>query len=1065
MASLHSSWILDPPTGYLFIWGETWRARGAIASASNSHGAPPHPFALTPAELLDLLERLFPQFDNATSPDWRSPVFALPSRRPRGRRHSPRPDPVPVLSGSSAEMADAAGLELQWWQVGGFVLEPLTAIELLRHVPLNSLRASSSLGDSLRYGAQIYRWSLDLIARCKLLPGLHASNGSSRSVWQPLLDSASDRARLSQFSQRMPSLWRAIAPVPQAVKAPAPQATFAEPQTVLLNCLSSLGDAQMRAWLAPPANVHKGLLIYPWLQALSQAEPDRDLDLGPERDRLQAALQTWQYPVQDYCVTPETRELSAQSFRTSFVLEPPSSGEIKWGKLDWKLNYYLRSALDSSCQIDAATIWKQPVEQFEYQGQIVEQPQETLLKGLGLAARLYPPIAASLEQSQPTQCLLDPIQVYEFIRAGVWQLQDSGFEVLLPPGLDGQAGEQRLGVKISAQVRGTAGDRLGLHSLLDYKLNIAVGDQTLSREDFERLLAQKSPLVEVNGQWIALQPADVRAAQAILSSTDTADMTLTVEDALRLNTGDTKVLAKLPVVDFDAAGLLKELLTNLHNNQALEPINTPEGFHGELRPYQARGVGWLAFLERWSLGACLADDMGLGKTPQLLAFLLHLRQEQRLRKPVLVVCPTSVLGNWEREARRFAPDLHLLLYHGDKRPKGRDFLKAVAGKDVVIASYALVQRDLATLKAVTWEGVVLDEAQNIKNPQAKQSQAVRELKAGFRIALTGTPVENRLLELWSILDFLNPGFLGTRQFFQRRFAMPIEKYGDRDSLQTLRSLVQPFILRRLKTDKAIIQDLPEKQEMTVFCGLSAEQARLYQQLVDSSLAEIEGAEGIKRRGLILTLLLRLKQVCNHPAQYLKEPNLSRADRSGKLMRLQEMLEEALAEGDRALLFTQFAEWGKLLQAYLSYKFSTEVLFLYGSTPREQREAMVDRFQNDPEGPQLLILSLKAGGTGLNLTRANHVFHIDRWWNPAVEDQATDRAFRIGQKRNVQVHKFVCTGTLEEKIDAIISGKRQLAEQTVDAGEQWLTELDTDQLRNLLLLEREAAIVDDDNSAA
>ncbi|NJK99457.1 MAG: DEAD/DEAH box helicase [Spirulinaceae cyanobacterium SM2_1_0] len=958
-------------------------------------------------------------------------------------------------------MADTAGLELQWWQVGGFVLDPLTAIALLRQVPLNSLRASSSLGDSLRYAAQIYRWSLALLARGKVLPGLYARNGGTESIWQPLLDSASDRARLAQFSQRMPSLWRAIATGLHPAEVPAAQAAFAEPQAVLLNCLANLTDVQMRDWLEPPASVSKGLLVYPWLEALSQAE--RQCELNGERERLNAALQTWQYPVQDYRVAPDTCELSTQSFYTSFVLEPPSVGEINWGKLDWKLNYSLRSAVDRGVVIDAATIWKQPVEQFEYQGQIVEQPQETLLKGLGLAASLYPPIAASLEQSQPTQCLLDPIQVYEFIRAGVWQLRDSGFDVVLPPGLDAGADEQRLGVKISASVRGKTGDRLNLHSLLDYKLDIAVGDQTLSRADFERLLEQKSPLVEVNGQWIALQPADVRAAQAILSSTDAADMTLTVEDALRLNTGDTKVLAKLPVVDFDAAGVLEDLLTNLHDNQAVKPIPTPKSFHGELRPYQARGVGWLAFLERWSLGACLADDMGLGKTPQLLAFLLHLRQQKRLKKPVLIVCPTSVLGNWEREARRFAPDLAVLLYHGDKRPKGKAFVNAMQDKDVAIASYALVQRDIKTLKGITWEGVVLDEAQNIKNPQAKQSQAVRELQTGFRIALTGTPVENRLTELWSILDFLNPGFLGTRQFFQRRFAMPIEKYGDRDSLQTLRSLVQPFILRRLKTDKEIIQDLPEKQEMTVFCGLSAEQARIYQKLVDNSLAEIEAAEGIKRRGLILTLLLRLKQVCNHPAQYLKESSLSRADRSGKLLRLQEMLEEAIAEGDRALLFTQFAEWGKLLQAYLSEKFSTEVLFLYGSTARDQREAMVDRFQNDPEGPQLFILSLKAGGTGLNLTRANHVFHVDRWWNPAVEDQATDRAFRIGQKQNVQVHKFVCTGTLEEKIDAIITSKRQLAEQTVDAGEQWLTEMDTDQLRNLLLLEREAALVDEESS--
>jgi len=490
-------------------------------------------------------------------------------------------------------------------------------------------------------------------------------------------------------------------------------------------------------------------------------------------------------------------------------------------------------------------------------------------------------------------------------------------------------------------------------------------------------------------------------------------------------------------------------------------IEIPAGFVGQLRPYQARGVSWLAFLERWGLGACLADDMGLGKTPQLIAFLLHLKEQNMLDSPTLVVCPTSVLGNWEREVKKFGPLLRTLVHHGDKRAKGKTFARIVKDKDLIITSYPLVFRDAATFQGVSWQGIVLDEAQNIKNPGAKQSQAVRQLDAGFRIALTGTPVENRLGELWSILDFLNPGYLGNQQFFQRRFAMPIEKFGDRDSLQTLRSLVQPFILRRLKTDKDIIQDLPEKQEMNVFCGLSAEQATLYQKLVDESLVEIESADGIKRRGMILTLLLRLKQVCNHPAQYLKEKEIGNNKRSGKLLRLQEMLEEAIAEGDRALVFTQFAEWGKLLQPYLAQQLGGETLFLYGSTKKQQREEMIDRFQNDPEGPRILILSLKAGGTGLNLTRANHVFHVDRWWNPAVENQATDRAFRIGQTRNVQVHKFVCNGTLEERINDIIESKKQLAEQTVDAGEDWLTEMNTDQLRSLLLLDRNAVIEEDE----
>ena len=366
---------------------------------------------------------------------------------------------------------------------------------------------------------------------------------------------------------------------------------------------------------------------------------------------------------------------------------------------------------------------------------------------------------------------------------------------------------------------------------------------------------------------------------------------------------------------------------------------------------------------------------------------------------------------------------------------------------------------------IDWQGLVLDEAQNIKNAEAKQSLAVRQLArreselSNFRIALTGTPVENRLGELWAIMDFLNPDYLGNRSFFQKRYAVPIERFGDGASLQQLRSLVQPFLLRRLKTDRSIIADLPEKQEMNVFTGLTAEQADLYEKAVNAALSDIEIVGGIQRRGRILALLTRLKQICDHPELLAKASRVAEdfGDRSAKLQRLEEMLDELLEEGDRALIFTQFAEMGDLLRQRLQQRLGREVLLLTGATKRVDREAMVQRFQEDPQAPPVFILSLKAGGVGLNLTRANHVFHFDRWWNPAVENQATDRAFRIGQRRNVQVHKFVCAGTLEEKIDAIITGKQALAEQVVGAGEDWLTDLDTSQLRDLLLLDRSAVV--------
>jgi SNF2 family DNA or RNA helicase len=422
---------------------------------------------------------------------------------------------------------------------------------------------------------------------------------------------------------------------------------------------------------------------------------------------------------------------------------------------------------------------------------------------------------------------------------------------------------------------------------------------------------------------------------------------------------------------------------------------------------------------------------------------------------VLLVCPTSVVGNWRKEAARFAPQLPVLVHHGLSRARGDEFAEQAARHALVISSYALVHRDLEHLKDVGWSGIILDEAQNIKNPETRQSRAVRSLAADYKIALTGTPVENNVGELWAIMEFLNPGLLGNQAEFRRRFLAPIQRRADGEATLQLRKLTGPFILRRLKTDTSVVQDLPEKMEMKVFCNLTPEQASLYRGVVDQVTAALAGAEGIKRKGVILAALTKLKQVCNHPAQFLGDQSPLPA-RSGKLSRLTEMVEELLSEGDSALIFSQFADMGERLHRHLSSTFGQEVLFLHGGVPAPKRDHMVERFQNAADdGPRLFVLSLKAGGTGLNLTAANHVFHFDRWWNPAVENQATDRAFRIGQKRNVQIHKFVCVGTLEERIDEMIERKRAVAEQIVGAGEAWLTELSTAEIKQLFALRQEA----------
>jgi SNF2 family DNA or RNA helicase len=501
-----------------------------------------------------------------------------------------------------------------------------------------------------------------------------------------------------------------------------------------------------------------------------------------------------------------------------------------------------------------------------------------------------------------------------------------------------------------------------------------------------------------------------------------------------------------------AEGWIGNVIDQLQGRTAFEELPPPESFAGTLRPYQLRGYSWLAFLKRLGLGACLADDMGLGKTIQTLA-LIQRDWSGGERRPALLVCPTSVVGNWQKEAARFTPGLPVLVHHGVARNRGEAFRREAERHALVLSSYALLHRDLSILGEIDWAGVILDEAQNIKNAETLQSRAARSLKGGYRIALTGTPVENNVGDLWSVMEFLNTGFLGSQSGFRKRFFIPIQVYSDGDASERLRRITGPFILRRLKTDRSIISDLPEKQEMKVFCNLTREQASLYQAVVKDAQEAIESAEGITRKGLVLATLMKLKQVCNHPAQFLKDKSAIDG-RSGKLACLAEMIGQVVEVGDRALIFTQFTEMGEILKRHLQETFGVEVMYLHGGSTKKQRDAMVDRFARE-DGPRLFLLSLKAGGTGLNLTRANHVFHFDRWWNPAVENQATDRAFRIGQMRNVQVHKFLCVGTLEEKIDEMIERKKDVAGRVVGTGEAWLSEMSNAELRALFELRKDA----------
>ncbi|MGZ8749942.1 MAG: DEAD/DEAH box helicase, partial [Pseudonocardia sp.] len=535
----------------------------------------------------------------------------------------------------------------------------------------------------------------------------------------------------------------------------------------------------------------------------------------------------------------------------------------------------------------------------------------------------------------------------------------------------------------------------------------------------------------------------------------------TAADVLALAAGVDDGDLPLPLAGVDAAGWLGDLLAG-SAERTLTPIDPPAGFTAQLRPYQQRGVAWLAFLASLGLGACLADDMGLGKTVQLLALEAHDRRDA-YPGPTLLLCPMSMVGTWEREAARFVPGLRVRAHHGPARPRGDDLRTALVGTDLLVTTYATAARDADDLADVDWHRLVLDEAQAVKNARSLPARAVRRFRARHRVALTGTPVENRLAELWSIMDVLNPGILGSAERFRTRFAIPVERHGSTDAAELLRRTTRPYLLRRVKTDPSIVDDLPDKIEITQHYRLTREQASLYRTIVDDMLEKIEDSSGIARRGNVLAAMTKLKQVCDHPALLLHDGSpIGR--RSGKVVRLEEILAEVLAEGDRALCFTQFAEFGHLLVPHLSARLDTEVAFLHGGVPRRRREEIVQRFQDGGQGrgggPPVLLASLKAGGTGLTLTAATHVVHLDRWWNPAVEQQATDRAYRIGQRRTVQVRTFSCPGTVEERIDALMRSKRALSQLVVTDGEGWLTELSTATLRELFTLSAEAVLDDD-----
>ena len=1031
---LHAAW-LPGAAGQLFLWAEGERL--------SDPGPDGHPFHVPPSVLRDALRDSLPDGIPAEAGD-SSAVAWLPLV-------DDRPQASSQLIPDRRTGPNAPPESLGHWRVDGLALPPWSALTFLNDLPRpGDITPHLALGPDAGIWSLAAKLVLELLARQQFGPTLVRRGESFRAAWAPVFDQPEDLRRVEQLARAMPPVGRAVVVRRNDGEPDDPRTARA----LLKDFLGALMDAAVRRWAPPLPTIvarRDSMPVRRWLAALF-APSDQALIDAPAEDleQLHAGVTRWLEGLMGGTDAP---------FRICFRLESPESPPaddasptlpLQVPTESWTLRFLLQAQDDPSLLVPASLVWRQKDSTLRYLDRRFENPQEGLLAGLGQAAAMFAPLEDSLRAPHPECCHLSTKEAYAFLRQAAPLLEHTGFGVMVP---QWWRRDRRKQLGIRATISPVDGEgSLNLNALVRFHWQLAIGGETFDPEAFASLAALKVPLVRLRGEWVELQSEQIEEAIRFWEK-QAAGKEMRLREALQVGLVEEGEVGGLPIVDVEAEGWVEDLLQRLSGTEPLAELPQPSGFEGQLRPYQVRGFSWLDFLHRRGLGACLADDMGLGKTIQAIALFVQDLEEGRADNPVLVVCPTSVLGNWRREIRRFAPALDVLVFHGGDRVTGDPFAKLAGQHHVVITTYALARRDEETLRDVTWRGIVVDEAQNIKNAAAKRTRAIRRLEAGYRMALTGTPVENRLSELWSIMEFLNPGYLGSQKAFRERFSRPIERYQDEAAAARLRKLVQPFMLRRVKTDPSIIHDLPDKVENKVYCTLTSEQATLYQAAVEDAMAQVEESEGIQRKGLVLSMLTKLKQICNHPTHFLKDGS-ALEDRSGKLARLEEMLEEVLSVGERALVFTQYTEMGTLLHRHLRERFGDEMLFLHGGTRAEERDRMVARFQEEAHGPPVFILSLRAGGLGLNLTRANHVFHFDRWWNPAVEDQATDRAFRIGQTRDVWAHKFICIGTLEERIDDLMERKKALAESVIGTSEAWLTELDTDQIREIVTLSAE-----------
>ncbi|MGD2179816.1 DEAD/DEAH box helicase [Lusitaniella coriacea] len=1053
MKILHGTWIPEEGnhfirTGAFYLWVETTQTKKKQEKSSEIH-----PYHLQQEELVSFLANGLGIKEQRESIAQK--YFLLPIAEAQ---------PLPSLELSRyLETELPEKFELQYWQVDCYLVATQVKTSTYTYATvnnvihlLNDLHFLTLYGsEELQLGADLlfwYRYTQALkqeILKDRYIPALRyrdaeqPAKGRKKSKFSAFeiyagweIVSESYETHLKEYGEAMPLV---CASGFETIQEPP---TFYDPET-LLRHFSECLLTEIVTHTPSTAKFERqiaGTLLEKCFN-FDRADLPSNSDLALEEYQ---EWQAWRHKI--------GHTQTAIPFYLYFQLQTPKKEEEPW-----ELHFLVAPKSDPSLRFSLLDYWRSTQKQkTTLHKQLGKEFDSNLLLNLGYAARIYPKLWDGLETDKPASVFLDLDDAFEFLKETAWVLEDAGYKVVIPAWWTPQGRKRaKLRLKVSKSKSASKSENKGYFSLdrlVQYQYQLAIGDEAVTPEEWEQLVDAKSPLVQFRGEWVELDSAKMQQMLEFWQKHGEENPEMSLMELLQkeAEAGDEW--------DIERDDSLEEMLRKLNDKSRLALVEELPNFEGTLREYQKRGVSWLSYLETLGLNGCLADDMGLGKTVQVIARLVQERIDTKTVAPTLLIAPTSVLGNWQKEIGKFAPHLRTIVHHGsDRAPETKAFKKISAEQDVVITSYTLARKDAKLFASVEWQRIVLDEAQNIKNPKAAQTKAILKLDAPHRLALTGTPVENRLLDLWSIFNFLNPGYLGKQTQFRKAFEIPIQKDNNRIQAVTLKKLVEPFILRRVKTDKAIIKDLPDKVEQKVYCNLTKEQASLYEAVVKEVTKQLEAAEGIQRKGMILSTLMKLKQICNHPMQFLQDNSEFSPTRSRKLSRLEGMIEEAIAEQESLLVFTQFTEIGEALERHLRHNNHYNTYYLHGGTSRKKRERAIAEFQDPATPPSIFILSIKAGGVGITLTKANHVFHFDRWWNPAVEDQATDRAFRIGQEKNVFVHKFVTLGSLEERIDQMIEDKKKLSASIVGSDESWLTELDNDSFKQLIALNRSAVL--------